>query len=87
MNNEEYLRLIVEPEIKIMKQTKLQSFTEATVNVFTGAVISFSITQLLAPVLDIQIEYHANLILTLILTFVSVTRSYLWRRYFNKSCR
>ncbi len=66
------------------QQTKRQSITEAIVNVFSGAVIAFILTDLLAEPLGIVISGHANLKLTIILTIVSVIRGYLWRRYFNR---
>lgn len=64
-------------------QTRRQSMTEAVVNVGSGMIIAFVTTQLLSPILGIKISYHANIILTIILTCVSVGRGYFWRRYFN----
>lgn len=66
-----------------MKQSKKHSLVEAFVNVGSGMVIAFSTTQLLAPILGITISLHANGILTIILTTVSIIRSYCWRRAFN----
>lgn len=65
-------------------QSRRASLIEASVNTASGMVISFVTTQLLAPILDIQISYYANFILTLVLTCVSIARGYLWRRLFNK---
>lgn len=66
------------------QQSKKSSMIEAIVNVFSGAVIAFTITEVSAPYLGIEITGTANLKLTIILTIVSVIRGYLWRRFFNR---
>jgi hypothetical protein len=66
-------------------QSKRHSLLEAIANVFSGAAIAFTITQL-GSILDLwAISPSKNLLLTLILTFVSLLRSYIWRRIFNKN--
>ena len=76
-------------------QTKKQSLLEASLNTFSGMLLSFSISQL-AHVLEPWVQHNiwkefiwnlsvsSNVVMTIILTFVSIVRSYLWRRYFNK---
>ncbi len=65
-------------------QTNKQSLIEAVINVSSGMVIAFSFTQLLAPILGIDISVSSNFVLTCVLTCASIIRSYLWRRYFTK---
>lgn len=77
------------------EQTKRQSMTEACLNVFTGMIIAFAISQY-AHYFESQIqkyiwkgfEWHisagSNVIMTMIFTIVSISRSYIWRRHFNK---
>lgn len=75
-------------------QTKRQSLIETILNVFSGMVIGFSISQLahvLAPYIQQYIwsgfvwklSAGSNAVMTVVLTAVSVMRSYCWRRYFN----
>lgn len=71
-------------ELNKTRQSRKASIIEAIVNVFSGAVIAFTLTDILAEPLGIIISGHANLNLTIILTIVSVIRGYLWRRFFNK---
>ena len=66
-----------------MTQSKLSSICEAVLNVGSGMIIAFCVTQTLAPGLGINLPYKANMILTSILTVVSVLRGYMWRRWFN----
>ena len=64
-------------------QSKYQSLLEALINVGSGMIIAFSVTQLIAPLLGITISLQANGVLTLLLTTISICRSYCWRRIFN----
>ncbi len=65
-------------------QSKFYSILEAILNITSGMVIAFSVTQFLAvPILGIEISLIQNAALTAVLTVVSVLRSYLWRRAFN----
>ena len=66
-------------------QTHRQSLFETVVNIASGMVIAFCITQAYqALVPGVSIPLGQNVILTVILTTVSVLRSYCWRRFFNK---
>lgn len=66
-------------------QTKTQSVIEATVNISSGMIIAYCIMQyILAPWLDIGISSSQNVVVTIVLTVVSMARSYIWRRYFDK---
>ena len=66
-------------------QTRVGSAIEAVCNIGSGAIIAFCTMQfVLSPLLGIEISLGQNGWVTVALTIVSVTRSYLWRRYFNK---
>lgn len=77
-------------------QTRRQSIIESSLNVFSGMIIAFVVSQL-AHIFehDIQkyiwsgFEWHisaaSNAIMTSILTLLSVIRGYAWRRHFNKT--
>lgn len=70
-------------------QTKKGSIVEAGANILSGMIIAFVLTQLLVYLsphiswLDVNISISSNGMLTIILTVVSVVRTYTWRRYFN----
>lgn len=76
-------------------QSKRHSFIESCVNVASGMIISFIISQL-AHEFELEIQKYiwkgfewklsvgSNIVMTIILTIVSVCRGYAWRRYFNK---
>lgn len=81
-----------------MNQTKFQSGLEVILNTLTGMILAFVVSQLghiLAPsirryiwggfVWDISAK--SNVIMTIILTLVSMSRSYAWRRYFNNKLK
>ena len=66
-------------------QTRIGSATEAVLNVASGFVLSMFIWQLIAnPLFGYDVTLIENFGLTAIFTVVSVVRSYLWRRFFNK---
>jgi uncharacterized membrane protein len=66
-------------------QTKKDSFKEVIVDMIIGITLAYLITQTIGKyVLGIGINHAQNIALTLLLTFVSITRKYLVRRYFNK---
>ena len=76
-------------------QTKRHSIIESCLNVASGMVIAFIISQL-AHLYEQDIQKYiwsgfvwkisagSNIIMTIIFTIVSVIRGYTWRRYFNK---
>lgn len=67
-----------------MKQTKLESMIEATLNTASGFFVSLLVWQFaVAPAFGFEVSWHSNFIITGIFTGVSVLRSYLWRRFFN----
>ncbi len=76
-------------------QTKKHSIIESLLNVFSGMVIAFTISQL-AHWYESQIqqyiwsgfEWHisagSNIVMTILFTLISIMRGYAWRRHFNK---
>lgn len=68
-----------------MEQSKIESLVEQLVNIGSGMIIAFAVMELvLAPILGIGITPMQNVWTTIVLTVVSVIRSYFWRRFFNK---
>ena len=65
-------------------QTKRQSFIESLSNVAIGYLVSLISLFIIFPILGIESSTSKNLIITLYFTLVSVARSYILRRYFNK---
>lgn len=72
-----------------IKQTKLESITETSLNIFTGMLIAITVTQFLSYIsphvswLDVHISVSSNGFLTFILTIASFARTYFWRRFFT----
>jgi len=65
-------------------QTKKQSFIESLANVAIGYLISLISLFVIFPILGISSSTGKNLIITLYFTVISISRSYILRRYFNK---
>jgi hypothetical protein len=75
-------------------QSKKHSFLESCLNVLSGMLIGFGISQA-AHEFEPQIQQYiwagfewklsigSNLVMTTVLTVVSIVRGYAWRRYFN----
>ena len=67
-----------------MKQTKSKSAVEAITNTVVGLVTSFLIQIMIYPILDIDVTFGENIIITLVFFIASFGRSYIIRRIFNK---
>ena len=65
-------------------QTKKQSFLESLTNVFIGYIISLISLFLIFPILGIESSPGKNVLITFYFTLISIVRSYILRRYFNK---
>ncbi len=68
-----------------MKQTKLESLLETTVNIATGFIISWGVWLWMVPIIWPQ---HVSTVsvgfgITCLFTVTSFLRSYIWRRFFN----
>lgn len=67
-----------------MSQSKGHSFLEACSNVFIGWSINFVIQLCLFPAVGVHIPISTNLTISLVFTGVSVLRTYVLRRLFNR---
>ena len=67
-----------------MNQTKLGSFYEALMNVAIGAVVALLTQLAVFPTEDIHITWDAQFRIMMWFTVISVIRSYVVRRWFNK---
>lgn len=65
-------------------QTRLQSLIEAWVNIAVGLVVSISSNFLLFPLFGWPISMRQNVVLGLWMTGISLVRSYVLRRCFNR---
>lgn len=64
-------------------QTRWQSMVEAFLNTLTGYVISVIAQVLIFPHYGVHLSLGENLQIVAIFTFISIVRSYFWRRLFN----
>ena len=67
-----------------MEQTKLGSFYEACINVAIGFWINFIANLVILPLFGFNITLVDNLYIGLLYTIVSVARSYVVHRWFNR---
>lgn len=76
-------------------QSRCMAAIEALINIGSGMIIAFSISQLAAHYepeiqtyiytdFEWKIGFKANLIMTTVFTGTSMIRSFIWRRVFNK---
>lgn len=65
-------------------QTKTQSLIEATVNSVSGYLLAVLTQVLLFPLFGIHIPLGQNFLLAFIFTVISIARSYVVRRLFNR---
>jgi hypothetical protein len=67
-----------------MRQTRWGSFIEVSINIFIGYWINFVANLLILPMFGFNITLSENLLMGFIYTFISVARSYVVRRWFEK---
>ena len=65
-------------------QSKLQSLWESFVNILIGYVVALISQLLVFPLFNINVPFTDNLLIGLYFTIISLVRSYIIRRYFNK---
>jgi hypothetical protein len=65
-------------------QTKWHSLLESVVNILIGYSIAICAQLLIFPLFDINIPLSDNLMIGACFTVVSLVRSYLVRRWFNR---
>lgn len=68
-----------------MSQSKQQSFIEACTNTAVGFGISLLSIFLILPLLGIESTPSKNVVITLYFTVISIARSYVLRRLFNRA--
>lgn len=67
-----------------MMQTRVQSFLESCINVSIGYGIALLSQIIVFPMFDINISLASNLAIGAIFTVISIARSYVVRRVFNR---
>lgn len=67
-----------------MMQTRLHSFIETMTNISIGYVVAILSQILIFPHFGIHIPFHENLEIGLYFTVISVIRSYVVRRIYNR---
>lgn len=65
-------------------QTRRGSLIETFANIGVGLMVSFVVNATLFPAMGFNISHSQNITLTLIYTIISIIRSYLLRRTFNR---
>ncbi len=66
-------------------QSKKSSILEVVCNTGTGFIIAWMLSMYLLPLFETKnLNYSDGFFITMIYTIVSVCRSYIWRRFFNK---
>jgi len=60
------------------------SAAESTANVAIGCVVGFATQIVVFPLLSIEASFQQNVLVSLLFTLVSLARSYLVRRAFNR---
>ena len=71
-------------KISDSRQSRIESIIEQITNVGSGMIIAYCVMQfILIPAFDINLSATENIKVTVILTFVSVIRGYMWRRFFD----
>lgn len=67
-----------------MSQSRRQSMIEAVINVVVGYGIAVAAQVLIFPFFGIRVSVADNLTIGLLFTIVSLARSYMLRRLFNR---
>ncbi len=67
-----------------MRQTKLGSLIEVSINIFIGFWINFAANLVILPMFGFDVSISDNFLIGFMYTVVSVARSYIVRRWFEK---
>jgi hypothetical protein len=65
-------------------QSKKDSFIESITNVIIGYVVALVSQIIVFPIVGVDASIDQNLMIGIYFTIISLLRSYLVRRYFNK---
>ena len=68
-------------------QTRLQSFIESIANIAVGYLVALASQLVVFPLFGIHIPLSTNLGIGAIFTVISLVRSYVIRRWFNRRAR
>lgn len=67
-----------------MTQSRLESLIESLMNILIGYFVALASQLIIFPLMGIHVPLHTNLVIGLWFTAVSLVRSYVIRRWFNK---
>lgn len=67
-----------------MRQTRLGSLIEVSINIFIGYWINFVANLVILPMFGLNVSITDNFLIGFIYTFISVARSYVVRRWFEQ---
>jgi hypothetical protein len=67
-----------------MRQTRLGSLIEVSINILIGFWINFVANLVILPMFGLHVTIGDNFLIGFLYTFVSVARSYVVRRWFEK---
>lgn len=71
-----------------MTQSRAKSLVESVANVTIGFVVSLVFWSVfIVPVYDLKVSFVQNIEITLWFTLLAIVRSYVVRRYFNRSIK
>lgn len=65
-------------------QTRTQSLIESITNILIGYAVAIVSQLIVFPLFDINIPFSDNLLIGAYFTAISLVRSYVVRRYFNR---
>jgi len=65
-------------------QSKRRSIAESLTNIAVGMIVAIASQYLIFPCFGIEITFGEHMWITVWFTAISIIRSYLLRRYFNK---
>ena len=65
-------------------QTKIESLKESFINTLIGYITALISQIIIFPLFEIKVSIGDNLLIGLYFTLISLVRSYLIRRYYNK---
>lgn len=67
-----------------MSQSKKYSLIESLVNVLIGYGVALAAQMMIFPLFGVHISLQDNIVIGLLFTVVSIARSYMLRRLFNR---
>jgi hypothetical protein len=70
-----------------MSQSRAQSMIESAANVVIGYMVALGSQLVVFPMFDVHLPLQDNLLIGLWFTAISLVRSYLVRRWFNRMFR